>query len=82
VPGTLQFAPVSWLASCDLHRGQRWGPSRWHSGRSTKDSLTVARQRGLHTRFPVPPVSWRNARTRIGKEQSEPSWFRMRLDCT
>ena len=24
----------------------------------------------------------RNARTWIGKEQSEPNWFRMRFDCT
>src|SRR5271157_440963 len=31
-----------------------------------KDSLTVARQRGFFTRFPVPPK--RNARTLIGKE--------------
>ncbi len=45
------------LLACELRLASRTaaGPSRLHSGLSARDSLTVARQRGLHTRFPVPP---------------------------
>jgi len=46
------------LLTCELrcrHRGQRRRPSRLHSGLAPNSSLTVARQRGIHTRFPVPP---------------------------
>src|SRR6266487_1234299 len=50
-----QFAPVSWLASKDFSVQICIGPSQsklqWPGAIS---SLTVARQRGICTRFPVP----------------------------
>jgi hypothetical protein len=41
------------------------------SGRRRISSLTVARQRGICTRFPVPVQSGRNARTKDVKERKD-----------
>ena len=54
------------VAICIADSGGAFPFAQWPCA---KDSLTVARQRGLFTRFPVPPM--RNARTLIGKEQPE-----------
>jgi hypothetical protein len=55
------------LLTCELRCGHRDNgeglPVCTVAWRQTS-SLTVARQRGVHTRFPVPP-QWRNARTKI-----------------
>ena len=53
------------VATCVADSGGAFPFTQWPGA---KDSLTVARQRGLYTRFPVPPM--RNARTQIGKERS------------
>jgi len=59
------------LLTCELrcgHRVLRRRPSRLCSGLAPNSSLTVARQRGIRTRFPVPP-QW--------AKRANQSWIKM-----